>query len=522
MKSLTTNNLQKKVEDLERRNKILSDHLKRSAEERNDFLTKTLNTMGDPVFVKDAESRLLLVNDAFCNMFKLERSDIIGKTLAEHVPPEERDSFLAIDRQVIADGKENVNEETLTLPGQKTHTISTKKSRFLDASNNPYLVGIIRDISDRIEAEKQLRISEEQFRSLFTQSQFPSALLNLDQQIIKCNQAFCDFLKFPKEALLGKRLQDFAHPDDEKQDLDPLLIQSDTDHSRIIEKRFVQSTGELRWGEITISIIRDTESRSVFFLPMIQDITKRHAAFEALKSSQLQLKELNRTKDKMFSVIAHDLRGPLGSMLGLSELLTEEGDLLNEKDRKIFFSSLNDCIKSTNLLLNNLLSWANCQRGQIQPNYSSLPLGEIIREVFRLLQNHSSTKNIRLISNVPEKLEITTDKDILGTIVRNLVSNALKYTHSGGKVEIQAKSYKNQIELCVNDDGIGMSKDKCEKLFKLDSNRSTPGTENEKGSGLGLLLVHEFVAILGGSIEVQSTINKGTSFIIHIPTFPKA
>ncbi len=147
---------------------------KEEIEAREQFIEKTINNIGDPVFVKDEQSRLLNVNDAFCNLFGLSKNDIIGKTLAEDVTPEERESFLKIDKQVLADGIENINEETLTVRGGETRILSTRKTRFIDHKNNKYLVGVIRDITilknqekQIIKAKEKLEVSEEKLRNLF-------------------------------------------------------------------------------------------------------------------------------------------------------------------------------------------------------------------------------------------------------------------------------------------------------------------------------------------------------------------
>ncbi|MEQ3691409.1 MAG: PAS domain-containing protein [Flavobacterium sp.] len=229
---LTYKELENQIIELKKQNEIL--RLNNSIQEdeigREYYYNTILNKIGDPVFVKDEQSRLLIVNDAFRDIFKLKREDIIGKTLAEHVPQEERESFLKIDKQVLEDGIENINEETLTVKGEKTQIISTRKSRFIDADGKKYLIGVIHDITERKKSEDSHKENEE------------------------------------------------------------------------------------------------------------------------------RLKGLNTTKDKLFSIIAHDLRTPFDNIIGLTELILENAIDFEESEK--YIKILNSSAKNTLILLDNLLNWA--------------------------------------------------------------------------------------------------------------------------------------------------------------------
>ena len=156
--SYTYQELENQIVELKRQNEILKLHSFIQKEKRREYYYNSiLNNIGDPVFVKDDQSRLLMVNDAFCEIFNLQRDQIIGKTLSEDVSPEERDSFLKIDKQVLENGIENINEESLTVRGGETRIITTKKTRFLDADNKKYLVGVIHDITERKKTENSLK-----------------------------------------------------------------------------------------------------------------------------------------------------------------------------------------------------------------------------------------------------------------------------------------------------------------------------------------------------------------------------
>ena len=263
--------------------------------ESQKFSHSLLNNMGDSVFVKDDKSRLVLVNDAFCEMFNLPREAIIGKTLAENVPQNERESFLKIDSKVLADGIENINEETLTLNGT-TRIISTRKSLFIDSKGEKFLVGVIRDISDRKKAENALKESEERCR------------------------------------------------------------------------------------------------------------------------------ELNATKDKLFSIIAHDLRGPFNNIIGVSELLSKNEMYLEDELSGKYINIINSTAKSTLALLDNLLNWAKSQTDELRIRPEKIIFPQIIHEIVSLERPLAMAKDISLEFRPTKEFIIITDGN---TMVVNGVMQAV-------------------------------------------------------------------------------------------------
>tara|TARA_R110000737_G_C14571911_1_gene484200 strand:+ start:286 stop:1548 length:1263 start_codon:yes stop_codon:yes gene_type:complete len=397
--------LESQVAELKKQNEILRLQLSSQNQQKkgqkeslvvqnsvaNAYIHTILDNMGDSVFVKDDQSRLVLVNDAFCKMFGLPREEIMGKTLAEHVSPDERESFLKIDSQVLADGKENINEETLTVRGAETMIISTRKSRYVDASGKRFLVGVVRDITASKKAE------------------------------------------------------------------------------------------------------------------------------QALKQSEMQLTELNATKDKLFSIMGHDLRAPLNNILGLSELLIEPLRKSDTEKSAEYLEIIKVSVKNTLALLDNLLNWAKSQTGEINYKPEKIDLSTTIRQVIELSDPIARTKNISLSQIASEGIEIYTDERMLKTILRNLISNAIKFTKSGGIIIVSVVLEKNQVQFSVSDNGLGISDEVSKKLFEVSANRSSLGTANEKGSGLGLALCKEFVTKLGGEIWLARKKGNGSDFRFTLP-----
>ena len=388
--------LEDQVTELQKQNEILQSLLSFHNEEEKEYGSEKyantlLNNMGDAVFVKDDESRFLLVNNALCDLMDLPRAKIIGKTLAENIPLDEMKCFLEIDKQVLLDGIDNVNEEYLTLEKNQKKILSTRKSRYIDANGKKFLVGVIRDI---------------------------------------------------------------------------------------------------------------TESK---------------LAEQALKESEVQLRELNATKDKLFAIIAHDLRSPFNNILALCEILNMAIKRSEIENSEKYLGLINSTAKNTLVLLENLLDWAKSQSGQISFKSEKISIAKVVQEILDLSRSIAKTKGITI--NVIESvdIEVISDIKILKTIMRNLISNAIKYSKPGGTISISAIEEDNQVKVTISDTGVGMDDETLKNLFLITANTPLPGTLNEKGSGFGLVLCKEFIEKLGGKIWVESEAGKGSNFIFTLP-----
>lgn len=258
-----------------------------------DYLDNILNNIGDPLFVKDGESRLLLANDAFCSMFGLSRKDILGKTLAEDVAPEERESFLKIDKEVLASGVENVNEESLTVRGGETRIISTKKTRFIDQKGNKFLIGIIRDITERKRAELEVRAAKEYSEGLIESMHEGLVVFNLETEITSVNPSFCKMSGFSEKELIGKQCPyPFSPPEIEDE--------SNLRHERIergeeldnFETVYMRKDGTRFNVDVMISLMRNPSGEVISYFATVIDTTER-------KKAEMDLKLAKEFTDKL-------------------------------------------------------------------------------------------------------------------------------------------------------------------------------------------------------------------------------
>jgi len=229
------------------------------------------------------------------------------------------------------------------------------------------------------------------------------------------------------------------------------------------------------------------------------------------------LKQLNKTKDKFFSIIAHDLKNPFNSIKGFTELMIENSHEYDEEKRLKFLKIIKGSTSKASSLLNNLLIWANSQSDNLVFNPQEIELIQKVSNVISLLEIQAINKEITITNNVTKDIFVNADKNMLATILRNLISNAIKFTETKGIVQVSSFMNSEFVEISVKDNGIGINKEDLQNLFSIEVKNSSVGTANEQGSGLGLILCKEFVEKHGGKLWVESSVNNGTEFKFTMP-----
>ena len=238
---------------------------------------------------------------------------------------------------------------------------------------------------------------------------------------------------------------------------------------------------------------------------------------EIIELQNDELRKLNATKDKFFSIIAHDLRSPFSSIAGFSQLLMDKVHQMDKEHIEKMAQIINEASKLAMELLTNLTDWSLSQSGRIEFHPEEIRIADVVKEVEQLFAPVASQKGIEIKIDVPSQLTAYADEALLQTILRNLISNAIKFTYTGGVVTISSKAGKNQVIFSVSDTGVGISGTKIHNLFRIDTNHSTEGTNKEKGTGLGLILCREFVEKHGGRIWVESKEGEGSIFSFSLP-----
>ena len=254
-----------------------------------------------------------------------------------------------------------------------------------------------------------------------------------------------------------------------------------------------------------------------------EEVKARVATQLKIHSQSKELIELNATKDKFFSIIAHDLRGPLGNFMVLTEMMADEPQNLTTDETKGFMLDLKHTSRNIYNLLENLLEWSRMQRGQTAFKPQTIALTEVVADCVKLVAESARKKTIGIAISIPFGTEVFADNNMLQCIIRNLVSNAIKFTRHGGSITLSAKPTTNGlIEIAVKDTGIGIKPEMVDNLFRYDVNTNRNGTDDEPSTGLGLLLCKEFVEKHGGKIRVESGTDAksgetGSTFFFTIP-----
>lgn len=247
------------------------------------------------------------------------------------------------------------------------------------------------------------------------------------------------------------------------------------------------------------------------------ELSVRVATHIEIKQSREKLKDLNATKDKFFSIIAHDLKNPFSTLLGFSKLLFENAPNYTTNQIQEYAQIMNNTAKQSYTLLENLMHWAKTQTGNITVIPESSSMDNLLSITIPLVSGSALKKNITIESNVDKDNLVYIDNSLTTTILRNLLTNAIKFTHTNGKIIVSTKKKNEFLEVSITDTGVGIDPKNIEKLFRIDSKVSSPGTESEEGTGLGLILCKEFVEKQGGTIWVTSELGKGSKFTFTLP-----
>lgn len=392
----------------------------------------------------------------------------------------------------------------------------------LSSDNETYILeGFIADITQQ-KHEEELRIeSEAKFRNLVEQSEDGIILVNSDGKIFEWNKAQEAISNIPKHMALNKAiwelpqiLPDFGQPQDTTNyqtqikhilegHLTPWLLNT---HELILNKETKEEK------HLQESIFPFTVKNKTLLGIITRDITE-------LKITEKQLREADATKNKFFSIIAHDLKDPFTSIIGFTNLMIEGYENYSEEEKKQFLNNIIQASNRTYKLLQNLLQWSRLQKGYVDMHPNFVDINTLVNDNITYLLSIAEKKEITITSHILEKTSAFVDENMIRMVIRNLMSNAIKFTPRGGKIDLYAQEQNNYLKLTVQDNGIGMKKENLEKLFRIDTKYNRPGTEKEAGTGLGLILSKEFVEKNNGKIYAISQEGEGSSFIVELPLF---
>lgn len=365
---------------------------------------------------------------------------------------------------------------------------------------------------------KEVKLSQEQFYEFLNNSPMSTFIKDEEGNLVYMNKIAEQYLpeKFRNGKWKGLKDSDIWEPE---------IVQKLREHdaevlnsmqSKVFEEIIINEGKKYVWLTHKFPL-RDASNGKVYIIGMEIDITERKEKEEQIKKYSKQLEELNKNKDKFISVLAHDLRGPFTPILGYTELLATSAEYLTYQEIKEYAHSLDVIVKNQFQLLENVLDWSRLEGNRLKIEPKELNLFDEIKKVLNLYQPIYSDKEIQIIEKVDPAYEIITDQHALNTILRNLISNAIKFTPRKGTIQIIASKENDGYKIKIIDSGIGIPEENLSKIFGGEFGFTTRGTNNEKGTGLGLTICKELVEKLGGKIWVESEVGKGSTFTIVIP-----
>ncbi|MCJ7552656.1 MAG: ATP-binding protein [Ignavibacteriaceae bacterium] len=510
------------------------------------------------IFENSADGMFLMTdvfkecNQSVCTLFNCNLEDIVGQSPTKFSPEVQPDG-----RNSILSAKEKIDAAFKGIPQRFYWQHKTKDNILFDAEvalnavivrGKNFIHAIVRDISETKKLEKiqkalfdiseatytatdmvsLYKIIHEIVGTLMLAKNFYIAIYNEQTEMISFPYMVDEFdPPFPPKKL-GRGLTEYilrigeAKLVDAKLDLELM----ETGEIKLVGTPTLIWLGvplKVREKIIGVIVVQDYQNAStygeeekqllVFVAEHIAQVIERKRNSDAIKVYAEQLKELNQTKDKFFSIIAHDLKSPFLGLLGLTDLIASGDEELSKAELVEYSKSIHDSASTLYRLIENLLKWAQMQRGSINYIPKEIELQKIAALCIETIKYNAIEKGIAIINDIPQSQKVFADDKMIYTVIRNLLTNAIKFTRREGRVVLRTKKMDNgQVEVSISDTGVGISAKEIKNLFKLEEKVSSKGTEGESGTGLGLLLCKEFVEKNGGKIWVESQEEKGSTF----------
>ena len=450
------------------------------------------------------------------------KDDIIGKNFLDLVHPDDKKDLLEGMRRVASGGidEHRVLRRFFRLDGKIIYV--ELNATLIIYDGKPSIYATMQDVTDRKHAEDELHKSKEQFSNLVATIPVGVYYLrtsaNGTQSFEYVSPNMSKILDVSSDDILTVFHAAFEpiHPDD----IESLVKLNDERFQNpkpfYWEGRAIVK-GEIKWLSLA-STPATQKNGDVLWSGIMVDITDRKLGDQLIKTKNEELIKANAEKDKFFSIIAHDLRSPFNGFLGLTQLMSEELTNLSTEDIQKIVDTMRSSATNLYRLIENLLHWASMKQGVIPFHPEIINLLHAFNESDTTVLEHAGEKSIEVSSNIPDDLEVCADTNMLQMVIRNLVSNAVKFTPRGGKITFSARiSEDKSVEISIKDTGIGMSKIIVDNLFVINEQTNRKGTDGEASTGLGLLLCKEFIEKHGGKIWVESEEGKGSAFYFSLP-----
>lgn len=483
-----------------------------------------LEHLPDAIYWIDKDLNILYANEAASSMLGYPKSELIGKSMF--------DISKGIKREDL-DFMWNDLEERKVVRLRSLHESKDGKLIPVEVVTNYVMVGdiaydfvIARDVSIQIETEKKITKTAEYYRLLA--DSVVDVIWEMDYETRSINYvspSVYSLLGYTPEEFIQLPLSEIFPVKEEEIAVDKIEervghFKQGMNHRYVDVFQVKRKEGAIVHIEMHSRFYQSDSTSAIKITGVSSDIGERIKIEQELRDKNNSLISISASKDKFLSVISHDLRGPIHSFANLTDFISKEMWTLPFKELEEGLRKLNHSAVNISSLLENLLSWSRLQQGQITVEPKPIVLGVLLKEVSNTMSDQAISKSIEIVHhpNV-SNVKILADEKMMQTVVRNLLSNAIKFSPKGSKIELSCGVNADKVKLRVKDFGIGMDELQVTALFSDTSKGNRRGTEDEPSSGLGLILVKEFVELNGGTIEVQSVKNEGSVFDVQFPLF---
>ena len=489
---------------------------KRAEEELKNTLNRNIALLGaipDLMFVFDSNCKIVDFHSESHNQLLVSPELFLGKLVDEILPHE----VVIITKEkveaVLASGEPDYSTYELQIGDELKYF----ESRYVPCGNKEVL-SIVRDITERKKVEESLNVAIESYMAIFNSVSEGIYVLDESGILIDVNRGAEEIDQYTTNELVGKSFQSIgASEKNEHLNINNILKEVyETGISASFDFWAVRKNGEIFPKEVFVN--KGKYFGKDVLIATARDITEQNQAEERIKSKNEELQKINAEKDKFFSIIAHDLRSPFAAFLGLTQMMVQDLPSLKLDNIQEIALLMRDSATNLHRLLENLLQWSRLQQGMVAFDPHYFLLVEKVNSSLRSVMEIASNKGVEIVVNVPDGMYVLADENMLESTIRNLVTNAVKFTEKGGKILISAQA-ENQgaVQISIQDTGIGMNEKMVEKLFRIDELNCRQGTNGEPSTGLGLILCKDFIEKHGGKIWAESTEFLGSTFHIFLP-----
>lgn len=467
------------------------------------------------------DGSILIFNKMACQITGYSKEEILGKNWDELFSARDSGNSKkndSIHSQNNQRSNQFFDDKILTKSGEVKH-VSWQNTLYTNAELDELLIAAFgMDITELQRINYELKNSEERYRKLFEEDLTGDFFADSTGNLTDFNSEYLRIFEVKeRNEIINKPISSFFKDPFELQILIERIKKEkyirNYEAERITKKKKHIFVMENLVGEF------DQEGDLIGFKGYVYDITERKTAEQRLIESEKRLIELNASKDKFFSLLAHDLRSPLSGFIGLLKMLRVDFNNMTLSEIQNTLSVLYRSSENVLKLLENLLEWSKIQTKRYQFNPEAIDLHTITVHNFDLLGNIAEQKNILLFNDVAASSMVFADLNMLNSIIRNLISNAIKFTSRGGSITVSVKNHNGILEFSVTDTGIGMTQDEIIKLCRIDATNTAKGTDGELGTGLGLIICKEFLELNDSNLDIESKVGVGSKFSFRIPEY---